>query len=397
MPRTAKPIRSSLCHFGIVVLVALVCGLGCKEWNPKTEHHGWNVPTVPASIDTVRLEVGVAQLEESQQKGMTALWRALDFQKLPLDVRRELDEYGLKVAVMSSRPPAVFGELMKPGKVDHEKLNEFDRQLFLRGLLKPTERLIGHTRVSSRQGQAYPVMTSDTFAFYSWTAPSELGAQPQSGENVRGCFSISTYPQGDGSVRVMIVPEIHHGKHQKRYGSTEHGFKYETAQQVQQLDAIRFDVDLRVGETLVIGPTEDLAGLGQLFFVPNANQTESPEDLDQVPLEDLETTMDELAQLALQPLDSESLALPDAEPEASPLAEQSEPKTDQERLEAEVRKMLTVQPGEEIALPKFGYDQEAERPSAWHRLLLIRVLQSRRDNLFKEIDDVEPLTNVDRY
>ena len=373
--------------------------MGCHEWSRPRSTQDWITPSAPPSIDTVRLEVGVAELDEFQKDDLKLFWRDLDFQKLPLEVRRKLDRYGIKVGVMSSRPPAVFADLMKPRKIEHDQLGEFDRQLFIKGLLKPTSRLIGHTRVSSRQGQSYPVMTSDTFDYFTWKLDHEADVGAQAGRNVRGFFSISTYPKGDGSVRVALIPEIHHGDLQKRYGSTEHGFKYVNSQQVQRLETIRFDVDLRVGETLVVGPTEDLANLGQLFFSTSNRQSAEATSIENTPLEELETSMDQMAELALQ------AEFENGEEQVEDLVALLEPSkdadpttmTDEELLRAEVREMLRVKPGEKVELPNFHYDVSVAPPESLHRLLLIRVIQSRRDNLFKEIDEVEPLTNVDRY
>lgn len=429
--------RLRLQRGSLIACVSLLLLAGCQNWTPTQSKTPWGLGNKPTNVDTVRLEIGVAELDETQSEPLAAFWRLLDFQKLPLETRKRLDRCGLRVAVMSSRPPAVFAELMKPQQIEHDRLGQFDRQLYVKGLLKPAKRLISHTRVSSREGQSHPVTTSDVHDFLTWSTPLDNGFRPDSGNHVSGNFSISTTPLGDGAVRVTLVPEVHHGDHKKRYGSTEHGFNYVTTQQIQTLEAIQFDVKLRIGETLVVGPTADLAQMGKLFFAPVGNTGLEAQELENVPLAEIDTSLDalaaiesDLAQLDLRENDTtaavnershqqlddaiqkeigqtetgqantntvDKLANATAESSSTSKRAALESLSDQALLEAEVREMLRVKPGEEVVLPKFDLDMSSPPPKPLHRLLLIRLIQTQSDDLFKAIDVVEPLTNVDRY
>ncbi|MEL7497232.1 MAG: hypothetical protein AAFN77_06445 [Planctomycetota bacterium] len=390
----------------LLIGLPLSVQLGCSQWKRNPDKvDGLMLPANRLTADTVRLEVGVAQLDETQQSDMQSLWRLLDQQELPLEIRQLLDRHGLRVAVMSSRPPSIFADLIYPPEIKHEDLSEFQQQLHIKGHLQPETRMVGHANVANRLGQKYKVMTSDTHSSLSWTIEGDAQSTAGAGDAVRGVFAISTYPQGDGSVRLVVEPQIHHGDQQQRYGSTENGFKWESKQKVQTVDRLKFELDLQAGETLVIGPTADIAQLGHLFFGPTDSADTTLTNPEKMELETLETTLDQLAiqaEALIDEVPESELSIDEAAEPVSPYENELKLAddallTDQELLEAEVREMLTVKDGEEAVLPSFKFAEGAPKPRPLHRLLLVRVVQTQLDDLFTEVNQTEPLTNVDRY
>ena len=212
------------------------------------------------AFDAVGLEIGIAQLDTDQTGAIDRVWRALDQQELSLETRQQLDKHGLKAAVMSQRPPSDFESLVNPRQVVLEELDGFHRQLYLKGKLKASERMLVHDRISNRQGESHAIPTSQVHPSLSWIieTPATHGSREtsieQSAENVRGVIDIRTYPQGDGSVRVVVQPQIHHGDVTQQYGATASGFKFNQQQTIAAPESLEFDVSLRSGETLVIGP-----------------------------------------------------------------------------------------------------------------------------------------------
>ena len=329
------PVAQCLGLLGCLMLA------GCPHGQPQRVTQP--PPTLPnhrMAPDAVGLELGLAQLDQTQAEVLQPFWDQLDHQELSLELRQRLDENGLRAAVMASRPPPQLRQLVRPRAIEADQLTEFQRQLLHRGHLKPTTRMVLHEQVSNRQGQAHPIPTSEHRASYSWTIHDRGQRSVGAGSQVRGVISVATFPQGDGSVRLVVTPEIHHGEARDRFGASEHGFRFESKQQVIPLEKLRMEVTLRSGESLVLGPTPDLADLGELFF---GN-----------PVED-----DPLAEL-------DSLELEDGELE-----------------------------DESWALPELASD--AEEPPPLHRLLMIRVVQTQLDDLFEESHQAEPLTSVDRY
>jgi len=328
------------------------------------------------------LEIGIAQIDTDQKETVKRFWRDLDQQELSLEARQQLDKHGLKAAVMSQRPPSDFGNLVSPREIVLEELDGFQKQLYLRGHLKPTERVLTHNQISTRQGRPHPIQTSVLHPSLSWTVetPATFGdqAHPTRGSdtNVRGVMAIRTYPQGDGSVNVAIEPQIHHGDVTQRYGATANGFKFDEQQTVSALAALEFDVSLRAGETLVIGPTAEVTQLGHLFFG------------------EVDLSQDDSLTAAADQLLAEAALATKAKPERdSPQDRLPELDIDESKFDSVVNKLGTNAIDETMS-DLLGVISPAtrEKSKPLHRLLTIRVIQTQLDDLFDQQLKADPLS-----
>ena len=133
-----------------VVGISLFTG-GCAKWKPDSRKtRTLHIPSGRMSPDSVSLEVGVAQLSHVRKESLELLWKQLDQQKSSLELRKRLDANGLRVAVVPSQIPPTLHELLKPQEINPDLLNEFQLQMYDKGLLKPAKRLIQRNRVSLR-------------------------------------------------------------------------------------------------------------------------------------------------------------------------------------------------------------------------------------------------------
>lgn len=397
--RLPRAPRAGQLHAILLVSCFALGAFGCQEWRAEPTPTRLLMAPNRLAADAVTLELGVARLDERQVEDVHRFWRLLDDQEIPLEARKRLDENGLRAAVMSSQPPSVFADLVYPPPIVHEELSRHEKQLHIKGLLRPESRMVGHMNVTSRNGQPNPIITSEATESLSWTISEEGRQISGAGEYVRGVFSVAAFPQGDGSVRLVIEPQIHHGLQRDRFGGTEHGFKFKKSQTIQNIESLKFEVALLAGESLVIGPTEDLAMLGKVFFAPpeSASMQLANDEIDDIDLAELDATLDGLA------LEVDEMQREGDLDDLNPLASANEgaqlevnEMTDQELLEAEVREMLTVKDGEVAALPELASGSSSEKPKPLHRLLLIRVSLTQWDE-FTEVEEVDPLTNVNRY
>ena len=218
------------------------------------------------AFDAVGLELGVAQLDTSQEETFEEFWNLLDQLELPLELRKHLDQNGLCAGIMAAHPPPMLHQLVEPKAIDPEDLNEFEKQLHAQGLLKPSVRMILHDRISNREGQSHPIPVSELHAQTSWVVRKGDKQTVGFGKSVLGVMAITTFPQGDGSVRLVFQPEIHHGESRPRIVGGERSFLVESGKSVIPIHDLRFEVTLRAGESIIIAPTRDLAELGKLFF-----------------------------------------------------------------------------------------------------------------------------------
>ena len=250
-----------------ILLLLLSMFSGCAGWEkPKPEVDVVKFSPSQLSLDSVGLEIGLVQLDDSQTATIEAFWKILDAQKLPLATRQRLDQNGLRVGILSTYIPAIFQELTAPRPIELEELDTVEQHLAERDLLKPKSRMLVHQRITNHDGEAHPVQTSELRPQLSWVILNEDRQTVGSGNHVRGLFEVTTIPLGDGSVRLRFVPQIHHGEMQPTIGVAERAFCFDASQTIVNVDELSFDVSVRLGETVVIGPTADVQDLGALFF-----------------------------------------------------------------------------------------------------------------------------------
>lgn len=264
-------------RFVIVLLVSCVCG--CAPWETPEKKPTITFPKSRIAIDAVGLELGVAQLDSSQADEFEEFWRLLDQQELPLGLRRRLDENGIRAAIMSSYPPTLLHELVEPKPIKIDELSKLEKQLHAKGLLREKPRMIAHERISNREGESHPISVSDYHAEIGWVIRNGDKQTVGSDESVRGVMTVTTFPQGDGSVRLVFKPEIHHGQVRHRIGTAERSFLMKASQAVTPVDDLEFEVSLRSGESIVIAPTKDVAEMGKLLFGNSDNATDQVESV----------------------------------------------------------------------------------------------------------------------
>lgn len=259
-----------------LLLAVAVCVTGCAKWRSVEQHtplQSLKIPTSRMSPDAVSLEVAVAQLDEEQNELIEKFWALLDQQKIPFEHRKVLDANGFRAAVVPAHVPGALRELLKPREIDPESLNSFQKQMYDKDLLKPVERLIVHDKVQNRDAESQELPVSSVHPEMNWLISTPRGKSAGAGKSVRGVFSIKTFPNGDGSVRVKLLPQIHHGEPRTQIGVFDKSFLFQSQQSIVDLADLATEIELLPGETLVVGATSDVDDLGKLFFgTPGSDQ-----------------------------------------------------------------------------------------------------------------------------
>ncbi|MEM7453626.1 MAG: hypothetical protein AAF456_04650 [Planctomycetota bacterium] len=265
-------------------LVIALTVTGCANFDHETPPREFTMPASRMSPDSVALEVAVAELDPWQADEIELLWSELDRQKLPLNTRRLLDLNGLRCAVVPVRTPAVLTRLVEPRPVDRDSLQPWQQEMFDQGMIDPEPRLVLHNSVQKRAGERHPLQTSEVYPQANWIIEDLDSRSAGSGENVRAVWQITPFPNSDGTVRLSLLPQIHHGTPRQQFGVGDQTFMYATGQAVVPLEDMKIETTIRLGESLIVGATHDLAGLGGLFFeMPEAGtheQAESANPLD---------------------------------------------------------------------------------------------------------------------
>ena len=288
--------------------------------------------------DSVAVRVAVAEFDDRQQEEFEAFVVTTD-PKLPLEVRKRLDANGLRVSVISNVNSAVLQRLLAPQAPDPKWLTDQELELAEAGKLDSIHRLTSQRRVEKRRGESFTMPISPLRAKSTWQIFNSQQAIPGHAILAQCQMRITSWPQPDGSVRVRLLPEIHHGQELSRIGVDEQNFSVRQSREIEELRSLAFEMSIRPGETILVAPTARLERMGKLFF--DASRDDS--DAQQLVAESSVTNGTEEMASELFPMLTEEDSL-------DPL------------IQVDLADLDTV-------------EQSSDRPQPWQRILLVRVAE----------------------
>ncbi len=249
-----RQLRLAVSNFAVLITVwaGLFQFSGCQSIEePKS--FDFTLPATEMNEGAVALQVAVVQVDTDQQDVLEQFWARLDAMKLPLSARQVADKNGLRYAIMSPQCPAILDQLLQRRTLDTSGLTKIQKQMAASGLLESPSPLIHHQRIENDTGETFEIPVSEFYPTQSWFILDRQGRKEAgNGELVRAFMQMSTFPQGDGSVRLVVEPEIHHGRPQQRFDVSQRTFLFSESQIQSRVDALKFSLDLRPGESLVI-------------------------------------------------------------------------------------------------------------------------------------------------
>lgn len=239
---------------------------GCRLWEEPGEQkpNGFRLGTLRAPTDGVAVLVAVVTLRPEQREQVEPLWREWDSQAIGLVQRRVWDENGLRVAVAPNQLPGPLIRVLESEAESASGVIEQPRMKAESPLGLEGDRTAW--RLTLRDGQPKLIGLTPVYPEASWTirAGSELTAG--AGEQVTGLVQLAGLQQGDGTVRLTLRPLLRYGKAMTRVGVLDSSLAFQTSQTESWLDALRLDLSLQSGQTLVLGRGAVSAELGELLF-----------------------------------------------------------------------------------------------------------------------------------
>ncbi len=261
-----------VCAFGILT------NTGCRWFTLAKKKpvpaEPFKLPPFQLSENSVSLEIGVIDIPNSNADKLDELWKKADQQPILLETRKLLDKNSLQTAILSSQPPRIFWQLIDP-KIQYESEDQqryHEKWRHSQGL--PQQKNIAALQKATLiDGKPHRYPTGPTMNQATWEL--ELDHRRRSGSlNLVQChFRITTFPQSDGSVRIRLTPEIHHGEKKPRIAVSDDSFYWEPSQDKLTIHELTINAQLRTGQTLLCGPTSrNSLGLGGLFFCSDNSQ-----------------------------------------------------------------------------------------------------------------------------
>ncbi len=200
-------------------------------------------------IRSVLIERPAGDLYLCQQLWETTL------KPLPPETAALLAENGIRVGTFPSNAPAELLELIQDGN----------------GTVRPNE-----TTVNLTESKVLPVNGPVVQAEFETVDDIGASANPNRFQQVQFGFEITADDKQKGKLELKFEPKLQHGQRQGWLRPTLDGtgFTWLDGKEAVKFPKLKFTIDVRPGEYLVIGPTEQPAKLaGGAWFVSDSHNS----------------------------------------------------------------------------------------------------------------------------
>ena len=249
------------------VLLALAPA-GCT--NPAVEGSS---PLAPAQMspDSCVLEISFVRFPFGDPEVNDQLWREIDEQHFPADVRRRLARNGFRLGLLHGQVPDTLAELLELEDTPQPPTaaNEVD----VAALASASPPVRRHLQI--RAGGRKEIIASGLYDELPVliAEPGRLGGQTY--RQAQALLAVKTYPQADGQVRVELVPELHHGEPRQRWVGQQGMWRLEAGKARRVFEEMGFSATLAPGSMLVLSSLPSRPGsLGHHFFTEDTGQLE---------------------------------------------------------------------------------------------------------------------------
>jgi hypothetical protein len=253
---------------GLVPILIVFC-TGCA-FSPVLPRGGLPLAPFKPSIETASLEVAFIRHPLEQSAFNDELWNALDETQVPADVRRSLDENGLRVGVLNGEPPTTIAALLADGAAGAKPASAADgaeaTPAVAASKLEHQPRCRRRT-LHLQRGQRSEILASGVYDQLPLLLREGGQVRGDNYAQAQGLFALKAYPHGDGRVRLHLTPELHHGAPQQQYVPDDGVIRLQNSRARRSFDQLAVDVTLSPGQYLVLGTRPSREGsIGFRFF-----------------------------------------------------------------------------------------------------------------------------------
>lgn len=245
----------------IALLLPALCVLaGCRTPNTAGSSP---LASPQMSPDSVVLECFFVRFPFGDPEVNGQLWQEVDEQHFPAELRRRLIRNGFRVGLVGGQPPVILSKLLElkdkpPRAGDANQVNVADLD---------SEPRVVRRHLPVHTGRRKEIVTSGVHDQWTVLIREEDQLCGQTYSNAQGVLAVQTFPQGDGRVRVELVPELHHGRPRQRWVGEQGMLRLEAGRPRRVFDEMAISATLAPGSMLLITSLPDRPGsLGHHFL-----------------------------------------------------------------------------------------------------------------------------------
>ncbi|MBT6846751.1 MAG: hypothetical protein HOA14_04965, partial [Planctomycetaceae bacterium] len=232
------------------------------QWSLEDEVTKTALSAPQLARDAVILEVAFIRVAAKKNRSDSTFWSDVDETHLSMDDRKRLSQNGIRCGLIAGSLPNSLNELI------NGDANTVDLEALTGSLKLNLENR--NQRLQFRAGQAGQIVMSKSVKdnITVITSDSQYSAAERFSQ-AQCQFQIKTYPQGDGRVRIELIPQIHHGDPRAEFTGQDGAWLLKTQRAIKQYDTVPIEAMISPGESLLLSADSHNKGLGRQFFVIN--------------------------------------------------------------------------------------------------------------------------------
>jgi hypothetical protein len=251
-----------------VVLLAMLATAGCDTLPHKTK--SLLLPPQMSS-NSVVLDMFFVRVPFGDANVNGKLWEEIDEQHFAPELRERLARNGFRIGLVSGQMPVELSKLLelsdKPppnGDLEETSVENLDVQPTV------TRR---HSQLPA--GQPTEIIASGVYSELPVLMSDSGQLCGQTYTQARGIFTLKSFPQSDGRVRLELTPELYHDQPRQRFVAGQGVLRLEAGQPKRTFDNLTISTDVSPGAMLVLTSLANRPGsLGHHFFTENSSRLE---------------------------------------------------------------------------------------------------------------------------
>lgn len=221
------------------------------------------------SPDSAVFDVVIVRVPYCEQAAAENLWKEIDEQQLPADLRARLARNGFRAGVVGSTLPMELSRLLDP-KAEAPPPGA-GTTIVLSELGQPPRN--EHRHMPIRSGRRGEVIASATYDQLPVLVRTDDGVCGQTYFQAQAVLAVTPTLLPDGRVKIEVVPELHHDQPRQRWVGENGVLRLEAGRPRRVFDDLTASAVLSPGEMFILGCVSDRPGsLGHNFFSDTGEQ-----------------------------------------------------------------------------------------------------------------------------
>jgi len=271
-------MRSALMSLALLLLLSV----GCARWLPvvpsdfsssepdtaRSANGGTKgIAKNELASDTVGIETILLRLSALESRELPELWAGADEQVFSPAMRMEFDRNGLRVGKFRGVLPAIAQRWITEN-AERIATDPMEQAGVVADVSSFTQ--LWRCRASQSKELTIRNLPQDSVTLFY----NEDGVKGGRYHAPHFMMMLQAFPVGDGSARVQLVPQLEHGQARRVVVAKESAIRTDERRDTILWKGLGLDVQLQLGDCLVLGAASEPHGLGEHYFRTRTRNSE---------------------------------------------------------------------------------------------------------------------------